>query len=320
MAQPQKSRLGRGLGALLAEGAPAAKAPALAPAEQPNASTQESRSVPAGARLAANGDLELPVNLIEPNPNQPRKEFDPERLRELADSIRSEGLLQPVLVRPHKGKYQLIAGERRWRAFQLLQLKYIPARISQAESAAAATAALIENLQRENLNPIEEAAGFASLMEDFDLKQDEVAERVGKARASVANALRLLSLPKDVQGYLTRGMLSVGHAKLLLTPELTDADRTLAARRMIEEGLSVRASEKLVQSLRKPGSKPAVVKGRQNQPEMERIAIADIERRIGTHLQTRVALKHRPRRGSIVIEYLGNHDLQRILEKLGIQT
>jgi ParB family chromosome partitioning protein len=317
MAQPSKSRLGRGLGGLLAGGAPSkpASSPAAANAAQP----VPGRNLPAGARLAANGDIEVPVNLVEPNPHQPRREFDADKLRELADSIRSEGLLQPILVRPVNGKFQLIAGERRWRAFQLLQLKQIPVRISEAANAGSAAAALVENLQRENLNPIEEAAGFASLMKDFDLTQEDVAERLGRSRAAVANSLRLLSLPRDVQGYLTKGLLSVGHAKLLLSPDLGDADRLVAARRMIEEGLSVRAAEKLVESLRKGGSRAARPQAR-GASELERTAVADIERRMGSFLQTRVALRHRPKKGTILIEYQGNHDLQRILEKLGIST
>lgn len=324
MAQPAKSRLGRGLGGLLSGGAPAPEAkPAAAAKPGAAAATPAapSRPLPAGARVGANGDVEVPVNLVEPNPHQPRKEFDADRLRELADSIRSEGLLQPVLVRPVNGKFQLIAGERRWRAFQLLQLKFIPVRLSEAQSATSAAAAMIENLQREDLNPIEEAAGFASLLKDFDLTQEDVAERVGRARASVANALRLLALPREVQGFLTKRLLSVGHAKLLLSPELEDATRIVAARRMIEEGLSVRAAEKLVETLRKGGS------ARRDGPaaktpvnEVERNAVASIERQLGSFLQTRVAVKHRPKKGTIVIEYSGNNDLHRILERLGIKT
>ncbi|HTX65563.1 MAG TPA: ParB/RepB/Spo0J family partition protein, partial [Opitutaceae bacterium] len=140
------------------------------------------------------GFQEVPLHLVEPSPYQPRKEIDPAQLAELAESIRAEGLLQPIVVRPAGGKFQLIAGERRWRAFQQLKLKSIPARVLDASDASSATLTLIENLQREGLNPIDEAYGYASLIRDFDLTQEQAAERVGKGRASVANSLRLLSL------------------------------------------------------------------------------------------------------------------------------
>jgi ParB/RepB/Spo0J family partition protein len=171
MASPQKSRLGRGLGGLISAGKPPSAAPAAA-APFPQAP----------------GYLEIQVHLIEPSPYQARREIAPEQLAELAESIRSEGLLQPIVVRRHGEKFQLIAGERRWRAFQQLKIRSIPARVVEASDASAASIGLIENLQREGLNAIEEALGFASLVRDFDLTQETAAERVGKSRASVANA------------------------------------------------------------------------------------------------------------------------------------
>src|SRR5205823_1169662 len=153
------------------------------------------------------GYHEIPLHLIEPSPYQARREITPDQLGELAESIRSEGLLQPIVVRKVADKFQLIAGERRWRAFQLLKIKSIPARIVEASNASSAALGLIENLQREGLNPIEEAHGYASLIRDFDLTQESAAERVGKGRASVANSLRLLSLEPDLQAYVAKNML-----------------------------------------------------------------------------------------------------------------
>lgn len=260
------------------------------------------------------------MSLIEPSPYQARRDILPEHLQELAESIRSEGLLQPIVVRKHGDKWQLIAGERRWRAFQLLKIKVIPARVVDASNASAAALGLIENLQREGLNPIEEAYGYASLIRDFDLTQEAASERVGKGRASVANSLRLLSLDGEIQGYLSKGLLSVGHAKVLLGIE--DApQRAVLARRVLEEGLSVRATEKLVQAKKAgvPANTSAPISGR-SVPPVEAAAVASIEKKLISHLGARVALKHTAKRGKIVIQYAGNDDLQRILEKLGIEA
>lgn len=297
-----KSRLGRGLGALIASGTPAAKPTAAAPSHAP------------ATVVLANGYQDIPLHLIEPNPYQPRHDMNPEQLAELAESIRSEGLLQPVVVRPVGGKFQLIAGERRWRAFQQLKLKAIPARVMSSNDASSAALALIENLQREGLNPIDEAHGYASLIRDFDLTQDAAAQRVGKNRATVANSLRLLSLEPEIQGYLSKGLLNVGHAKVLLGVEST-AERLLFARRCLEEGLSVRALEDLLK--RRPGSGKA---RHRHIPPVEATALADIEKRLTSHLGARVTLRHSPKRGRLIIEYQGNDDLQRLLEKIGVQA
>lgn len=259
---------------------------------------------------------------IEPSPYQARREITPEQLSELAESIRSEGLLQPIVVRKAGDKFQLIAGERRWRAYQLLKIKTIPARVVEASNASSAALGLIENLQREGLNPIEEAYGYASLIRDFDLTQESAAERVGKGRASVANSLRLLTLDGELQGYIAKGLLSVGHAKVLLGVE-EPAQRAVLARRIIEEGLSVRATEKLVQAHKaSPTGSAGPVAGGSHRavPPMEAAAIASIQKKLTSHLGARVAVNHSPKRGKIVIEYAGNDDLQRILEKLGIEA
>jgi ParB family transcriptional regulator, chromosome partitioning protein len=301
-----KSRLGRGLGGLIAAAAPAAKHhdPAAKPAGGPSA-----------APAAAPGFQEIAVDLVEPSPYQARREIPVEQLNELADSIRSEGLLQPIVVRRNGEKFQLIAGERRWRAFHLLKLKTIPARVVEASNASSAALGLIENLQREGLNPIEEAYGYASLIRDFDLTQEAASGRVGKGRATVANALRLLSLDGEIQGFIAKNLLSVGHAKVLLGVE-EPAHRTVLARRIIEEGFSVRATEKLVQA-KKAGASSA--SGRAS-PPVEAAAVASIEKKLTSHLGARVALKHAPKKGRIIIEYHGNDDLQRILEKLGVEA
>jgi ParB family transcriptional regulator, chromosome partitioning protein len=309
MCAAPKSRLGRGLGGLIASAAPApTKAESAAP---PVAAT----AVPTGAP----GYQEIAVTSIEPSPYQARREIPPEQLSELAESIRSEGLLQPVVVRKSGDKFQLIAGERRWRAFQQLKIKSIPARVVEASNASSAALGLIENLQREGLNPIEEAHGFASLIRDFDLTQETAADRVGKARATVANALRLLALDGEIQGFVARNLLSVGHAKVLLG--VTDvAQRTVLARRVIEEGLSVRVTEKLIQERKTaPGAVPPRGKMR-HLPAKDAEAVAGIEKKLGSHLGARVAVLHTPKKGRIVIEYRGNEDLQRLLEKLGVEV
>jgi ParB family chromosome partitioning protein len=312
MAAPKsKSRLGRGLDGLIAAAKPpthpfppAVAAAAAAPGEAP--------PEPSAYR-------EIPVSQIEPSPTQPRRDFPPEQLSELAESIRSEGLLQPVVVRRHGEKYVLIAGERRWRAFQQLQIRAIPARVVEASDASAAVLGLIENLQREGLNPIDEAHGYASLIRDFDLTQETAAGRVGKSRAAVANALRLLSLDVELQGFLAKDLLSTGHAKVLLGVE-DPGRRAVLARRIIEEGLSVRATERLVQTARvSPGGRPARTRLRGVSPA-DAAMIERIQQKLTSHLGARVALLHTPKKGRVVIEYRGNEDLQRLLARLGVEA
>lgn len=308
MSAAPKSRLGRGLGGLIA----ASKA--ASPPPPPSASH------PGDAPSVAAGYLEIGVQLIEPSPYQARREIPPEQLSELAESIRAEGLLQPIVVRKVGERFQLIAGERRWRAFQLLQIKSIPARIVEASNASSAAIGLIENLQREGLNPIEEAHGYASLIRDFDLTQETAAERVGKGRASVANALRLLSLDAELQGYLAKSLISVGHAKVLLGVD-DPAYRALLGRRIIEEGLSVRTTEKLTGAGKRGTTAPSGARpARGGMSRADAAGVAGIEKKLTSHLGARVALFHTPRKGRIVIEYRGNDDLQRLLEKIGVEA
>lgn len=317
-----KSRLGRGLGGLISGAGSSQKVKSAQPT---SAKKSVSKSVAkkqvstvASTKPNAPGYSEIEVSSIAPNPYQPRREIHPEQVEELAKSIQSEGLLQPIVVREKDGKYELIAGERRLSAFKHLKQKTISARIIEASDASSATLALIENLQRENLNPIDEALGYASLVRDFDLTQEAAAERVGKGRATVANALRLLTLGSEIQGFLSRRLISTGHAKVLLGLESPE-HRKLLARRIIETGMSVRDAEAQVRRLKESsgtGSKAAKSKS----PEAEQTAIRDLEKRIGEHFNTRVALKHSPKKGRITIEYYGNDDLDRILDKLGVPS
>lgn len=329
MSAAPKSRpaLGRGLGGLIAAAKPASAPPAApanapgAPAPAPASDSGNGAAAPVAAPAGAPGYLEIAVHQIEPSPYQARREITPEQLSELAESIRSEGLLQPIVVRKAGDKYQLIAGERRWRAFQLLKIKSIPARIVEASNASSAALGLIENLQREGLNPIEEAHGYASLIRDFDLTQESAAERVGKGRATVANSLRLLSLDGELQGYVGKNLLSVGHAKVLLGMD-DAAQRSLIARRIIEEGLSVRATEKIVQSAKgaAPGAAAAARATKAGTNARDAATVAGIERKLTSHLGARVTVLHSPKKGRVVIEYRGNEDLQRLLDKLGVEA
>ena len=328
-----KTRLGRGLGGLISgagSSRPKAKAKAVAKTAAPAAAVKPVNKAPAKKQVAkgkpapvntttpnAPGYREIELTCILANPYQPRREIHPEHVEELAKSIQSEGLLQPIVVREKKGKFELIAGERRLHAFRHLKLKRIPARIIEASDASSAALALIENLQRENLNPIDEALGYASLVRDFDLTQEAAAERVGKGRATVANALRLLTLGSEIQGFLSRRLISSGHAKVLLGLESAE-HRKLLARRIIETGMSVREAEAQVRRLKESrGASTERVKGKA--PEAEQTAIRDLEKRMGDHFNTRVVLKHTPKKGRITIDYFGNEDLDRILEKLGLQ-
>ncbi|MGB0408638.1 MAG: ParB/RepB/Spo0J family partition protein [Opitutales bacterium] len=315
-----KSRLGRGLGGLISGAGSAPVKPNPAPAKKTATATKKSTAkkvagaVPAREVPNVPGFQEIGLSQIVANPYQPRREMNRQHVEELAKSIQSEGLIQPIVVRPKKGKFELIAGERRFRAYQHLKRQAIPARIIEASDASSATLALIENLQRENLNPIDEALGYASLVRDFDLTQEAAAGRVGKSRAVVANALRLLTLSSEIQGFLSRRLISTGHAKVLLGVE-SDEHRKLLARRIIETGMSVREAEAQVRRLKEGSGRSTKTR---KVPEAEHTAIRDLEKRMGDHFNTRVSLQHSPKKGRITIEYHGNDDLDRILEKLGL--
>ena len=256
--------------------------------------------------------LELDVNRLRPNPFQPRREFPDEELEELAASIREHGVLQPVLVRAQGEDYELIAGERRLRACQRLGLPTVPAIVRVADDSQMLELALIENIQRENLDPIEEARAYASYVQRLDLTHEQVAQRLGKSRSSVANMIRLLDLPGDVQDSVSRGTLSMGHARALLA--LQDAERQRAlAQRVEQEKLSVRDVERMVREALSPKASSAA-------PREKSPHIADIERRLSERLGTRVTLRDRRGRGRIVIDYYTHEDLDRMLVVLEVGT
>jgi ParB family chromosome partitioning protein len=260
---------------------------------------------------------------IVPSPLQPRKEFHSDQLRELVDSIREHGIIQPLIVRRVNGKCELIAGERRWRAATQLGLSEAPVIIRTASDQDVLEMALIENLQREDLNPIEEAQAYRRLAEEFSLRQEDIANRVGKSRSVIANSLRLLDLPHEIQSYISQNRLSVGHAKVLLTLE-TGQEQLALAERAIRQNATVRATEKLVadQLARhglarsgKPGARP----GPLSRPTVDH-AVARVENRLREKLATHVTIHHQEKRGRIEIQYYGNDDLDRILSLLGIKT
>ena len=304
-----KPALGRGLGALLG-GAPAITSPAPAPATV---------IIPAPALTADAHERVQRVapERIRPCPLQPRKDFSAEALGELAESIREQGIVQPLIVRDRGGYFELIAGERRWRAAQLLGLKELPVIVREADDRAVLQLALIENLQRENLNPIEEAQGYSQLIEQFQFTQEDVAARVGKSRTVVANALRLLKLAPVIQGYLRDGRLSVGHAKVILGLG-SDKQQQLAAERVLKEGLNVRQTEGLVAKLQARGA--GAPKAGAIVPLPADANVADLEDRLRERLGTKVQLRYAQGKGSLEITFFNDGELERVLQILGVHA
>jgi len=251
---------------------------------------------------------------IRPCAFQPRKHFSEEALRELADSIREQGIVQPLIVRNRGDFFELIAGERRWRASQLLGLAEVPVIVREADDRAVLELALIENLQRENLNPIEEAQGYSQLIEQFQLKQEEVAAKVGKSRAVVANSLRLLKLIPPIQDAIRDGMLSVGHAKVILGLA-NEKQQQQAAQRILKEGLNVRQTESLVARIQAG----PVAKKSGATPLVHDANVADMENRLREILGTKVRLKYHQGKGSLDISFFSDDELERILGILGVK-
>lgn len=255
--------------------------------------------------------LHLKLRDIEPNPDQPRKTFDKEKLEALASSIKEHGLIQPVLVKKsNNGMYVIIAGERRWRASKLAGLSEIPCILGEYSEKEVMELALIENLQREDLDPIEESEGYQKLIDAFALTQDEVAARVGKSRSAVANSLRLGGLSDKLKKMVKDGKISQGHARTLLSLE-TESERLAVAERIFNEGLNVRQAEALVSSLKKP-SKPAKKFIDKNTEAYFKNLVDDLTSRLGT----KVSIKHGKNRGKIEIEYYSSSDLEQILKKI----
>ena len=292
MSSAPKRGLGRGLGALLGD-APVPTAPAVP--------------------VAPGGEVvrQIPVDRIRPNPNQPRKTFDAETLDELKASILEHGVLVPILVRELPDGYELIAGERRWRASAAAQRATIPAIVRPSTSLESLEVAIIENLQRENLNPLEEAAGMEQLIEAHDFTQEQVAQRLGKSRPAVTNTLRLLTLPEAIKALVADGGLTAGHARALLAAP--EGARLELAQRVVRDGLSVRALERIITVLLAPpaAKTPSPLHNRALSPED-----IEFESRVRTKFGAAIALKRGGKGGSIEIKFTSEADLIRIAEIL----
>ncbi len=295
IAEKRRPALGRGMAALLSNAAPP---PSAAPAPV--------------AAIPGRSLLVLPIEAVERNPEQPRKRFEEAKLEELAASIREHGVVEPILVRKDGGRYRILAGERRWRAAQRAGLKEIPAVLREASDREAFELALVENLQRADLNAIEEAEAYDVLLTDHGLTQEALAQRVGKDRSTVANALRLLKLPEDVRDLVRGGTLDMGHARALLSLEEVEAIRR-AAQRAVREKLSVRATEALVRGLtQKPGKKGSAP------PSAETPAIRDLAQRLQRRLGARCRVIPKSGvAGRLEVEYTSLDELDGILAKIG---
>lgn len=275
-----------------------------------------------GAVTETAGLDELPLASITPNRFQPRGHFDEEALSQLADSIREVGVLQPVLVRPTaEGEYELIAGERRWRAARRVGLQTIPALVRETDDAAALEQALVENLHRDSLNPLEEAAAYQQLIEDFGLTHDDVAARVGRSRATVTNTLRLMQLPPAIQKSVQEGKLSMGHARALLgSPDRAFQERL--ASKIVADDLSVRATEDAVREHQgegngsaPPGS-PSAPSAAPAGRKLRAPGLVELEELLGDHLETRVTISMGASRGKVVVEFSTLEDLERIYRRM----
>jgi len=277
-------------------------------------------TIPEGGNSSApaapkSGEVKVSTALIEPNGKQPRKNFDEENLKELTESVRKNGVLNPLLVQKNGATYKIIAGERRWRAAQAAGLKEVPVIIKDYTPQQAMEVSLIENIQRSDLNPVEEAFGYQMLIEEYGLKQEEVAEKVSKNRTTITNALRLLKLSEKVRGMLIGGLISAGHARALLGLEQTEAQDILADE-IIAKNLSVRETEKLVQdSNKKSGKKKA---GPDKKTDENAIFFRDYEDKMKEILQTKVRINRRDKnKGRIEIDYYSGAELERIMDLFG---
>ncbi len=250
------------------------------------------------------------MDSIKPNPLQPRKRFNEESLEELAESLKEHGVVQPIIVRPSGTGYELLVGERRWRAAQKAGLKAIPAVIREAEPSECLQVALVENLHRDDLNGIEEATAYRQLMEEFGLTQDEISKKIGKSRSAVANALRLLQLPVEIQASVVAEEITAGHARALLALQ-GDPYQTVLLQRIIEEGLSVRETEQLVR--RRLGGMGAEEK-KEKPKHLTRYA--DL---LSANLRAKVKVVQGKRKGKIIIEFKGEKDLDRLMREMGVE-
>jgi ParB family chromosome partitioning protein len=260
--------------------------------------------------------VELDINLVSPNPYQPRREFSNDKLNELAESIKTHGIIQPLIVREVEGKYQLIAGERRLRAAKLAGLTTIPIVIKEMNDQSMMEVAIVENIQRENLNPIEEAEAFRRLMNEFYLTQDDIAKKVGKSRPAIANTLRLLNLPKEVQNDLGSGTLTMGHARALLGLRTPEEQKNIWAQVQLQQ-LSVRETEELIRKINEPPAVPRETKNKKKDTIYERDPnIQLLEEELQQSLGTKVTIRERGQGGKIEIDYFSQEEFDRICEKI----
>ncbi len=312
-----KSGLGKGLGALI--GSPEKRGEATT--RSPFAPAKRARS--SGDEASGETVADVAITRIQASSLQPRKHFREDQLQELVDSIREHGVIQPLIVRPAPDdQLELIAGERRWRACQRIGgLTKVPVIIREASDKDVLEMALIENLQREDLDPIEEAEAYVRLSKDFGMIQEDIAKRVGKNRATIANAMRLLELDSEVQTHLSQGRLTVGHAKVLLALKEPPEQKS-AAETVVKQGLTVRATEKLLQQLQNPSAKGTQGTGKASTSQAEAAlpsALLHIQNLLRDHLATSVRLVPGGKKGRIEIEYYGDEDLERVLEVMGVK-
>lgn len=294
----KKSGLGKGLDSLIKDNSSAKKTAAANTSSENKAEEMKS------------GEQMMKINMVEPNRDQPRKKFEEDALLELADSIKQFGVLQPLLVRKRKDYYEIIAGERRWRAAKMAGVKEVPVIIKDYTEQEIVEIGLIENIQRENLNPIEEAMAFKKLLEEFNLKQDEVAERVSKSRTAVTNSMRLLKLDERVQKMIVDDMISTGHARALLAIDDKEQQYDLA-NKIFDEKLSVRETEKLVKEIKNP-KKPKMKKKVENE-----FVYTDLENRMKEVMGTKVNISSKGNgKGKIEIEYYSDDELERMFEMI----
>ncbi len=298
MAKP--SALGKGLGALITTRA-------ATPIASPTPAVEKGERV-----------QQLAPASLAPSPLQPRKVFKEDELHELADSIREHGILQPLICRKTGDLFELIAGERRWRASQLVGLETVPVIVREASDRDVLELALIENIQRAELNPLEEAKAYLRLAEEFSMKQEDISRSVGRSRASVANSIRLLDLAPELQTWLAQERISVGHAKVLLSLR-SHEEQTAAAEEILRKGLTVRGAETLVAQIADSTGKERRPKSTKGSTRVAP-AIQRLQNRLQHHFGTHVALQHTEKRGRIEIEYYGQDDLQRILTLLGLES
>ena len=300
----KKMGLGRGLNTLIP------KAPIVDEEDVEQVKKKVSRSSKSKKKAEPEKELTLPIDKIEPNPDQPRNQFDEDTLQELSDSIKQYGMLQPILVTPKDDFYEIIAGERRWRAAKLAGLNEVPVMIRKYNENEVVEIALIENIQRDNLNPIEEAMAYKRLIDEFHLKQDEIAERVGKSRTAVTNAMRLLKLSEKVQQMLIDEMITAGHARAILSIADKEKQESIAMK-VFDEKLSVRETEALVKRMLEP---PKTAK-KSKFSSAEDAIYESLEEKMKSIMGTRVQI-HRKKndKGKIEIEYYSKDELERIID------